>query len=154
MPWRGFEPTTPVFEQAKIVHALDSAATVICQSHYTLDYYLLNCLKLRYSNYTLITHPYLSRLHANYSGYYGLLGPLYRIGQKQHYIFIYTYGIHISCCFSFMLFILQVSVNTCVSFGHTCTSVSQLEYKYCYQHTTGPQKHCLQLSPRRYSISP
>jgi hypothetical protein len=25
----GFEPTTPVFEQAKMVHALDRAATVI-----------------------------------------------------------------------------------------------------------------------------
>jgi hypothetical protein len=25
----GFEPTTPVFEQSKAVHALDSAATVI-----------------------------------------------------------------------------------------------------------------------------
>jgi hypothetical protein len=29
MPWIGFEPTTPVFERAKTVHALDSAATVI-----------------------------------------------------------------------------------------------------------------------------
>jgi hypothetical protein len=29
MPQVGFEPTTPVFERAKIVHALDSAATVI-----------------------------------------------------------------------------------------------------------------------------
>lgn len=53
--------------------------------------------------------------------------------------FIYTYGIHISNRFSFTLFVLQVSVNTCVSFGHTRTSVPQLEYKY-YQHTTGPQK--------------
>jgi hypothetical protein len=33
----GFEPTTPVFERAKTVHALDRAATVIgfC-IHYTL----------------------------------------------------------------------------------------------------------------------
>jgi hypothetical protein len=29
MPWVGFEPTTPVFEQAKTVHALARAATVI-----------------------------------------------------------------------------------------------------------------------------
>jgi hypothetical protein len=29
MPWMGFEPTIPLFERAKIVHALDHAATVI-----------------------------------------------------------------------------------------------------------------------------
>jgi hypothetical protein len=29
MPRLGFEPTTPVFERAKIVHALDRAATGI-----------------------------------------------------------------------------------------------------------------------------
>jgi hypothetical protein len=29
MPWVGFEPTIPVFERAKTVHALNSAATVI-----------------------------------------------------------------------------------------------------------------------------
>jgi hypothetical protein len=29
MPWLGFEPTIPVFERAKTVHALDRAATVI-----------------------------------------------------------------------------------------------------------------------------
>jgi hypothetical protein len=29
MPWVGFELTIPVFERAKTVHALDSAATVI-----------------------------------------------------------------------------------------------------------------------------
>jgi uncharacterized membrane protein len=29
MPRVGFEPTTPAFERAKIVHALDRAATVI-----------------------------------------------------------------------------------------------------------------------------
>jgi hypothetical protein len=29
MPQVGFEPTIPVFERAKIVYALDSAATVI-----------------------------------------------------------------------------------------------------------------------------
>jgi hypothetical protein len=28
-PWVGFEPTIPVFEQAKIFHALDREATVI-----------------------------------------------------------------------------------------------------------------------------
>jgi hypothetical protein len=30
MPLAGFEPTIPVFELAKTVHALDSAATAIC----------------------------------------------------------------------------------------------------------------------------
>jgi hypothetical protein len=29
MSWVGFEPMTPVFERAKIVHASDRAATVI-----------------------------------------------------------------------------------------------------------------------------
>jgi hypothetical protein len=29
MPGVGFEPTTPVFERAKTIHALDSEATVI-----------------------------------------------------------------------------------------------------------------------------
>jgi hypothetical protein len=29
MPQLGFQPTTPVFEQVKTVHALDNAATVI-----------------------------------------------------------------------------------------------------------------------------
>jgi hypothetical protein len=29
MPWVRFEPTIPAFEQAKAVHALDRAATVI-----------------------------------------------------------------------------------------------------------------------------
>jgi hypothetical protein len=31
MPWVGFEPTIPVFERAKTVHALDRAAIVIGQ---------------------------------------------------------------------------------------------------------------------------
>jgi hypothetical protein len=31
MPLVGFEPTTPVFERAKTVHALDSVAVVIGQ---------------------------------------------------------------------------------------------------------------------------
>jgi hypothetical protein len=29
MSWAGFEPMNPVFERAKMVHALDRAATVI-----------------------------------------------------------------------------------------------------------------------------
>jgi hypothetical protein len=29
MPQMGFEPTIPVFEQVKTIHALDTAATVI-----------------------------------------------------------------------------------------------------------------------------
>jgi hypothetical protein len=33
MPQVGFEPTISVFERAKTVHALDSAATVIGQLH-------------------------------------------------------------------------------------------------------------------------
>jgi hypothetical protein len=40
MPLVGFEPTTPVLERAKTVHALDSAATVtgIQISYVTEDY--------------------------------------------------------------------------------------------------------------------
>jgi hypothetical protein len=33
MPWVGFEPPSPVFERAKMVHALDRAATVIASSY-------------------------------------------------------------------------------------------------------------------------
>jgi hypothetical protein len=29
MPWVGFDPTIPVFERTKTIHALDRAATVI-----------------------------------------------------------------------------------------------------------------------------
>jgi hypothetical protein len=36
MPGVRFEPTTPVFERAKTVHALDRAATVIIDKHITL----------------------------------------------------------------------------------------------------------------------
>jgi hypothetical protein len=43
MPGMGFELTIPVFEQAKTVHALDRAATVIDPSHLpiTTKYLLL-----------------------------------------------------------------------------------------------------------------
>jgi hypothetical protein len=34
MPQVGFEPTIPVFEQAKTVHGLDRAATVIGRNAY------------------------------------------------------------------------------------------------------------------------
>jgi hypothetical protein len=34
MPEVGFEPTIPVFERAKIVHALDCEATVIGRKNY------------------------------------------------------------------------------------------------------------------------
>jgi hypothetical protein len=34
IPWVGFEPTIPVFERAKTVHALDRAATVIIRYSY------------------------------------------------------------------------------------------------------------------------
>jgi hypothetical protein len=37
MPWVGFEPTVPVFERAKTVHALDRSGTVIASSTYTLS---------------------------------------------------------------------------------------------------------------------
>jgi hypothetical protein len=37
MPWEGFETTIPVFEQAKTVHALDRAATVIGKQGLPLD---------------------------------------------------------------------------------------------------------------------
>jgi hypothetical protein len=32
----GFEPTITVFERAKVVYALDQAATVICKKRHTL----------------------------------------------------------------------------------------------------------------------
>jgi hypothetical protein len=35
----GFEPTIPVFERAKTVHALDRAATVIGSAETTIAYY-------------------------------------------------------------------------------------------------------------------
>jgi hypothetical protein len=37
----GFEPTIPVFERAKTVHALDRVATVIGDLSYALDKYLI-----------------------------------------------------------------------------------------------------------------
>jgi hypothetical protein len=40
MPWVGFEPTIPVFERAKTVHASDDAATVI--GFIPLSIYLFN----------------------------------------------------------------------------------------------------------------
>jgi hypothetical protein len=36
MLWMGFESTTPVFERAKTVHALDHVATVTGQVLYTI----------------------------------------------------------------------------------------------------------------------
>jgi uncharacterized membrane protein len=39
MPQAGFEPTIPVFERAKTVHALDGAATVI--GLHTLQQYFM-----------------------------------------------------------------------------------------------------------------
>jgi hypothetical protein len=39
MPWVGFEPTTPVLERAKTVHALDRAASVI--GYIIIDLYIL-----------------------------------------------------------------------------------------------------------------
>jgi hypothetical protein len=36
VPWVGFEPTIPVFEGAKTVHALDRAATVIDTLHLSI----------------------------------------------------------------------------------------------------------------------
>jgi hypothetical protein len=39
MPGVGFEPTTPVFERAKTVHALDGAATVFGPWSYYYYYY-------------------------------------------------------------------------------------------------------------------
>jgi hypothetical protein len=38
MTWAGFEPTIPVFELAKTVHALDRAATVIGASQSLVHY--------------------------------------------------------------------------------------------------------------------
>jgi hypothetical protein len=49
MPRVGFEPTTPVFERAKIVHALDRAATVIGFLLY-IFYYILWSTQDDYQN--------------------------------------------------------------------------------------------------------
>jgi hypothetical protein len=51
MPQMGFEPTIPVFERAKTVHALDRATTVIdlkITYHVELRLFLYLCL-LQYS---------------------------------------------------------------------------------------------------------
>jgi hypothetical protein len=42
MPRVGFEPTTPVFERAKTVHALDRAATVISSCGFDTSVYSAN----------------------------------------------------------------------------------------------------------------
>jgi hypothetical protein len=47
MPLMGFEPTIPVFERAKTVHALDSAASVICSFNSVLYASVNNCVKGR-----------------------------------------------------------------------------------------------------------
>jgi hypothetical protein len=63
MPRIGFEPTIPVFEWAKTVHAVDREATVI--GFFVIKYFLIQHFKLK-----LITCKYLfplcswrSRLH-------------------------------------------------------------------------------------------
>jgi hypothetical protein len=38
MPWVGFEPTIPVSERAKTVHALDGSATVTGLFQFTTTY--------------------------------------------------------------------------------------------------------------------
>jgi hypothetical protein len=43
MPRVGFEPTIPVFEMAKTVHALDRVVTVIAEMVTTMQYYSSNC---------------------------------------------------------------------------------------------------------------
>jgi hypothetical protein len=53
MPWMGFEPTIPDFEQAKIVHTLDRAATVLGKHSNIAD---LN-LKCRKGARVWIRHP-------------------------------------------------------------------------------------------------
>jgi hypothetical protein len=42
MPLVGFEPTTPVFEGTKAIHALDREAAVVGSGMSTLSYYCLN----------------------------------------------------------------------------------------------------------------
>jgi hypothetical protein len=44
MSWLGFEPTIPVFERAKMIHALDRAATVIGISSLLPSYILHSTL--------------------------------------------------------------------------------------------------------------
>jgi hypothetical protein len=47
MPRVGFEPTTPVFERGKTIHALDRTATVICFLRKILLYELISLLQLK-----------------------------------------------------------------------------------------------------------
>jgi hypothetical protein len=42
MPLVGSEPTTPVFEGVKTVHALDHAATVIGRSEFYVEHYVIS----------------------------------------------------------------------------------------------------------------
>jgi hypothetical protein len=44
MPWVGFEPTIPVFEPAKAVHALDRAATLFVR-HWEMSAIIIRLLK-------------------------------------------------------------------------------------------------------------
>jgi hypothetical protein len=46
MPRMGFEPTIPVFEHAKTVHALDRAATVVGIWSFSVRLYVLHILNL------------------------------------------------------------------------------------------------------------
>jgi hypothetical protein len=48
MPRVGFEPTIPVFERAKTVHALDGAATVICLNNSDVPKIRINNIALYY----------------------------------------------------------------------------------------------------------
>jgi hypothetical protein len=46
MPRVGFEPTIPVFERAKTVHALDRAVTMVHIQGYTCNKYRPSCKAL------------------------------------------------------------------------------------------------------------
>jgi hypothetical protein len=64
MPSVGIESTTPVFERAKTVHALDGEATVIgmfiCQYHYILYSILLKFPLIYYIHFIPFANNYLS----------------------------------------------------------------------------------------------
>jgi hypothetical protein len=64
MPWVGFELTIPVFERAKILHALYRAASVIGKCISDLDKFLLNADANK--NFNIVSYPPKMYLSVSY----------------------------------------------------------------------------------------
>jgi hypothetical protein len=60
LPRVGFEPTFPVFERAKTIHALDRAATLYCTCVFIISSQLPDCEYHPYISHTLHTNPCLT----------------------------------------------------------------------------------------------